>query len=240
MSYRTRSARRTAQKGKQRFLITVILIILLLWGVLTFILPSFIEGIGFISSFLKPSTQKQTTSLTENATLAPPVLYIPYEATNTATIHISGYAATHSKVKIYVDDELKDTVEVSAEGNFTLKKIDLSLGTNNIYGKTIDEKEQESLPSKTIKLIFDNEKPKLDLSEPEDGKAVKGDKKVKIAGTTESDVQVFVNDTQVVINSEGKFDTIMSLNDGDNNFTVKAKDRASNTTEITRKVTFQP
>lgn len=241
MRYRSRrSARRLAKKSRRNFIITLILISFLLYATLTWVLPFFITGLGFITDFFKPH-QQVVRPINENASLAPPVLTIPFEATNTAQISISGYASPNSKIKLYIDDEERETVDVSAQGEFTIQNVSLSLGTNNIYAKTLDEKDQESLPSKLIKIFYDPEKPSLSLNEPEDNKQIQGgEKKVKFSGQTESGVQVFINGTQVIVASDGNFSTELSLNEGDNNFEIRAIDSASNTTEISRKVIFQP
>lgn len=226
-----------ARKTKRNLVATIIIIVLLLYATLNWFLPGLISGIGFVKGFLKPSTKQEVVG--ENPSLAPPVFNIPYEATNSAKIDIKGFA-TGSKVKLYLDDQLKDTVETREDGSFIFKDIELSLGTNNIYGKTVDEKDQMSLASKTIKLIYDNEKPKLSISEPEDGKVIKGDKKVKISGQTDPGAEVYINGNRVIINSDGNFSSDQPLNDGDNNFTIRAADQASNFTEVSRKVIFQP
>lgn len=240
MSYRTRSARRLAGKSKRNFIATLMIIGLLLYTTISWILPSLITGIGFVKNVFNPS-EETTSYISENATLAPPILSIPYEATATAQINIRGYGTPHSKVALYIDDEKKDTTEVSSEGVFEIKNVSLSLGTNNIFAKSIDEKDRQSLPSKTIKVIYDNEKPILEVTEPEDGKIIQGgDKKVKVAGKTGPEDKIFINGSQVVVDKEGKFESIQSLSDGDNNFNIKAQDAAGNYTEIGRRVIYQP
>lgn len=210
----------------------------LIYATIQWILPSLINGLSFINSIVRPSRKVITQ---ESPSLAPPVLNIPYEATNTAQIEIRGYGIPNSKVAIFLDMEQVDTVDILEDGSFETKNIELKLGTNNIYGKSIDEKDQMSLPSKTFKIIYDNEKPPLNISEPEDGKKIQGgDKKVKISGTTEPNAQVFINDTLVIVNSDGNFTSEQTLNDGDNIFNIKAVDKASNFTEILRQVTYQP
>lgn len=240
MAYRyrsRRSVRKLARKSRRNFIITLALIAVLIYATIQWILPSLISGLGFITGIIKPSKKIITQ---ENASLAPPVLNILYEATNTSQINIAGYASPKTKVSIYVDDELKDSTESLEDGSFELKDISLSLGTNNIFGKTSDAR-GESLPSKLIKIIYDNEKPFLEISEPEDGKTIQGgDKKVKVAGKTEPQAQVFVNETRVVVSFNGNFSTDYPLNEGDNIITIKALDQASNNIEKVRKVTFKP
>lgn len=243
MSYRyrpRRSVKKLARKSQRNFVITLVLIGILIYATLTWILPFFIGGIGFIKDIINPS-QKTVTQSPQTGILAPPVLNIPYEATNSAQIDIKGFASPDSKVKLYLDDEPKETVNVSSEGSFIFENVELSLGTNNIYGKTLDDKNQESLPSKTIRTIYDNEKPFLTISEPEDNKKIQGgDKQVKVSGKTEPGVKVYINDTQVIVSSDGNFGIDQPLNEGDNTISIKAADSASNFTQIERKVTYTP
>ena len=237
--YQYRKAKRLQSKSKQTFFVTIIIILILIYATVAWILPSLIGGISFIKNLTNPS--HKTINPTDQVTLAPPVLNIPYEATNTAQIDIAGYATPNSKVEIFLDDDKKQTIDVSEDGSFNFKDISLSLGTNNIYGKSVDEKEEESLPSKTLVIIFDNENPTLNISEPEDNKVIQGgDKKVKISGKTEVGINVFINGNQVIVNMDGNFSTTQDLNEGDNDFNIKAIDKAANFTEKSLRVIYHP
>src|SRR3989344_6608749 len=218
-----RSAKRYARKSKRNFIFTLIIVVFLLYATITWFLPFFINSLGFVNGLVKPPT-KTPVPILENASLAPPVLSIPFEATNSSEISIQGYASPGAKVRLYLDDKLEREVNAQSDGSFVIENISLNIGTNNIYGKTVDDQGKESLASKNIKVIFDNEKPALDLSEPEDNKTVSGDKKVKISGKTEPGIQVFVNESRIIVDKEGNFQTEQPLNDGDNNFTIKALD----------------
>ncbi len=235
-----RAVRRLARKSKRNFFITLTIVSLISYFSLTWILPNFIGGLGFVTNIVKPS-QKTVTQASENANLAPPVLNISYEATNTTEISIAGFGTPNSKVKLYIDDETKQTIDVSSDGSFTFENVTLGLGTNNIYAKTLDEDGKESLPSKTIRILYDNEKPTLNINEPEDNKVVQGgDKKVIVSGKTEPGVKIFINDSQTIVDAEGNFSTEQPLNEGDNTISVKAVDIAGNITEIQRSVKYNP
>lgn len=243
MSYRYRSRRSTkrlARKSKQRFIVTLIIIIFLIYATLNWILPYFIGGVGVVKSIIKPS-QTLTPQAAQNAALAPPILSIPFEATNSSQIYINGFGTPNSKVKLYLDGESLQTLDVANDGSFTFTNVNLKLGTNNIYGTTVDDQNKESLPSKTIKLFFDNEKPPLSISEPEDNKTIQGgDKKIKVSGKTDAGVNIYVNGTQVIVDRNGNFSTDQNINEGDNTISIKAVDTASNSTETERKVIFRP
>ncbi|MBI2086313.1 hypothetical protein HYT74_03160 [Candidatus Daviesbacteria bacterium] len=240
MAYRRRSANRLAKKSKRNFIVTLIIVGLLGYSTLTWILPSLIGGISVVKNVVKPS-QKTTAPITQGSTLAPPVLSISYEATNSAQIDIKGYGIPELKVKLFIDDKDTQTADVSSDGSFIFENVSLSLGTNNIYGKSVDDQGKESLPSKTIKLTFVNEKPTLSINEPEDNKIIEGgDKKVKISGKTDPGVKIYINNSQAILDKDGNFSNEQPLNDGDNNFDIKAVDLASNTSEVQRRVIFKP
>ena len=237
--YNRRAIRRIAKRNKRNFIISLFLVLVFTYVALIWILPNFIRVLGSIKEFISPPIKKiglQDTTVS----LAPPIFNIPYEATNTPQINIQGYATPDSKVKLFIDDEEKQTEKSSSDGSFTFQNIQLNLGVNNIYGKTLDEKGKMSLPSKTIKVIFDNEKPFLEVSDPQDGKTIQGERKIKIAGKTEPKSQIYINGNQIIVDSEGNFSSERTLNDGENIFTIKAIDSSSNFSEISRRVIFTP
>lgn len=233
-----RSIKKLKRKSKRSFVITLAVAGFLIYATINWILPYFIGGIGIVKNVIEPPKKKITSD--ENSPLAPPVFSIPFEATNTAQIRIGGYGTPNSKVKIYVDDQ-NQTVEVSSDGSFTAENISLKLGTNNIYGKTIDEAGKESFPSKTIKLQYSYDKPNLAVTQPEDNKTIQGgDKKITISGKTDPNVKIFINNSQVIVSGDGSFSSEQPLNDGDNIFNIKAIDSASNTTDMQRRVVYNP
>lgn len=239
--YSSRLARNQAKKSKRKFTLSIIFIILILYATLMWVLPNFIGALGLISGILKPNNQINQVSTADNSLFAPPVLTIPFESTNSSQIIIEGYAAPNSKVAIYVEDKQIIEAKTKPDGSFTTDKIDLSLGTNNIYGKTIDDKENGSLPSKTLKVFYDNEKPTLEIGEPEDNKTITGgDKKVTVKGKTDPGTNIFINYQKIILDSEGNFQQSVSINDRENILTVKARDSAGNETEVARKVIYKP
>lgn len=238
MSYRTRSARRLVKKSRKNFLITLIIISFILFATVNWVLPMFINGVGFIKGFVQPS-KKIVSEVEENPLIAAPVLNIPYEATNSSSIDISGYSTPNSKVKIFLDDEEKQTEDVKEDGFFTFKNVPLGIGTNNIYAKGIDENEKMSLSSKTFKIIYDNDKPSLSIAEPDDNKTIQGgDKKIKISGKTDTGAKVYINGSQTIVNKDGNFSVELAINEGDNVISIKAVDLASNQVEFQRRIIY--
>lgn len=200
------------------------------------VLPFIIGQLSFLNKREKPV---DVEALRLDEAIAPPVLYIPFEATNSASLPISGYAAAGSKVEVYIDEEIKAQVDTDSESKFTTSAISLNLVTNNINAVTIDKDNKKSLPSKNIKLYFSNEKPELSVSEPGDGTEIKGgDKKVKVAGKTDANNSVMVNGSTVIVGSEGNFETVVALNDGDNTLTIVASNSFGNSNQLQRLVKY--
>lgn len=238
--YKPFLARRYEKRSRNKFIFTLIIIAFLLYSLLAWILPTLIGGLSFFNKF--KHNPKPPTPVSEDITIAPPVLNIPFEATNTAQIKIKGYAQPHSKIEVYIDDDLKTTATTDENGSFTSGNIPLNLGTNNIYGKTVNDKGDKSLSSKPITITFINEKPKLEVSSPQDNQVIKGgDKKVTVSGSTDTsgDITVTVNGSQAIVDESGNFSQTIAVNDGDNNIVIAAADQAGNSTQISRRVTYQ-
>jgi hypothetical protein len=138
------SVRRLQRKTRQRLIIIIVIIIFLSYFVFAWFLPALIGGLSVLNK-LKPQTETPI-NVSDGVVLAPPVFDIPFEATNTAEIKVKGYINPTLSVEIYLDDELITTTAVGMDGNFEVS-LPLALGTNNLYGKTINDKGEKSLPS---------------------------------------------------------------------------------------------
>ncbi len=239
-SYRSRRLNdKKYHKTKKKFYTYFFLVILILYLTFAWILPLFVNGLGFIRNSVTPDKSPLPNPITDNETLAPPVIGIPFEATNTAQIIVEGYANSHEIIELYVDDVLKKEVSVENDGKFRIDNLQLSIGNNTIYAKS-KKGTFTSLPSKSYTVIYDIDKPILKLHEPEDNKQVVSDRTLKISGKTDSNTKIFVNDNQVAVDGNGNFTTTKQLVDGNNNFEIKGVDTAQNTTTITRTVHFTP
>lgn len=243
-AYKPRSVKKLEQKVRNRILGTILIIFLVGYVFINWGLPAII---GSLSIFNKSKHSTVSNNLVEDPAIAPPVLNIPFESTNSAQLRISGYSSPKSKVEIYLDDDLKTTITTDEFGSFTSEFLTLLEGTNNIYGRSVSENstsntpDKKSLPSKTIKVLFSNEKPALEIIEPEDNKQIKGgDKKVHINGKTDAQNSIMVNGTTVIVSNDGNFSTDVSINEGDNNISIIAQNTVGNTTKIDRKVNYTP
>lgn len=234
-------SRRLERKSKKNFYITIIICAVLLYILAAWFIPAFIGSLSLLNKFKQPV--KPAESIKENASVAPPVLNIPFEATSSAKISVHGYSLAGTTVEIYLDGELRSTVNTSADGSFISDPVELNLGTNSLSGISIDAGGNKSLSSKPISIIYSNEKPDLNVESPQDNTEIKGgNKKITVSGKTDSDkeITVTINGIRVIVNADGQFSQIMDINDGENIITIIATDKAGNSTTITRKVTYVP
>ncbi len=234
------SIRRLQRKTRQRLIITIVIIIFLSYFVFTWFLPTLIGGLSVLNR-LKPKAEAPV-NISEGVVLAPPVFDIPFEATNTAKIQVRGYINLSLQVEIYLDDELITTADAGTDGNFEVT-LPLTLGTNNLYGRTVNNKGEKSLPSKKIKIIYTNEKPVINLQSPSDNQQITGgDKKIQINGTVApiDGISLDINGNQIIVNGDGPFSKTLDINEGDNNLTITASDQAGNITTVYRKVIYTP
>lgn len=234
------SLRKKEKKIRNRLIFSLFIGLILLYGMFVWILPNLIGGLSVFNQL--KTNNISPTPMPKNAILAPPTLDIPYESTFAAVIKIKGYSQPNTLVEIYQNNLLLETKRSVADGSFISKEINLVLGTNSFYGRNIDEKGEKSLPSKTFQIIYDNEKPKINLTEPAEGQIIKGDKKVKVSGSVDKnrDIDLTINGIRIIINSDGNFSQTIDISDGDNIITVLAADLAGNTSQVSRKVTYQP
>lgn len=213
--------------------VVVLVFVFFMWG-----LPFIVGSLSFLNKS-KPKTIVDVPLVDE--AIAPPVLFIPFESTNSATLSISGYSTPLTKVNLFIDDELKSQVQTDSEGKFTTEGLSLNLGTNNIYAITVNDADKKSLPSKTIKLYYNNEKPTLEVTAPVDGTEIKGgEKKVTVSGKTGPDNTITVNGSTVIVSSEGIFQTSIGLSEGDNIITVVASNKFGNTNQIQKTIKYLP
>ncbi len=228
--------RRALYRERRKFILTLIFGAVIFYLLIFQFIPLLIGSLTFLNK-LKPSGTTQA-AVVEDSTIAPPFLNIPFESTNNSTIKVSGYAQPNAKVEIYVDGALSTTAGTDSGGNFISDNITLSLGNNQISGKTV-QNGRRSLSSKPINVYYSNTKPKLEINSPADNQVVEGDKKVTVSGTTNPDgINITVNGVWLIVDSSGNFYRTFDLQEGDNNFTIIATDNSGNTTKISRKVIY--
>lgn len=158
-------------------------------------------------------------------------------ATNSAKIIVSGSSTGFEILEFYINNS--KVRELNTLSNSFAEEIgDLKLGQNEVYLKAKTKDGKKTKETQKFEVLYNNQKPKLDISEPVSPfKTSKQD--IKIAGSTDKEVYIKINDLPVVVNSEGNFLTNISLKEGDNAVVIVASDNAGNTETKTLTISYQ-
>lgn len=232
----SRLSRLEDRKEKRRLLLAVGGIV----GIIALVALFGVKALISFSMFVERLKGSSPTPATQNqAIILPPTLDPPPEATNTATISITGKGQPNLSLIVYLNDAQFKKLSVPTDGNFVINAISLSDGANTISAKLTDDKGITSDLSNVVSVSYASKPPKLDVGAPADNANVSGDPNtVTVSGATDDNVTVTINDRLVVVKSDNSFTYDYPLNDGDNILTIIATDAAGNQTKVTRKVTY--
>src|SRR3990167_689825 len=192
------------------------------------------------SSFVARVTEKKSDlPLNKNQNLIEDIdiVSIPV-ATNSAQIFVGGSVVNFNLVEFYLNGDLVKETALLTSDNFNEEIGDLAIGENEVYiiGKSKEENEEKK--SKVYTVFYKSEKPRLEVSEPQDGlKTVK--QELEIKGLTDKETYIKVNDLPVVVDAQGTFQTTVKLNEGENKIFIKAQDVAGNSEEKTLTVIYE-
>ena len=168
-----------------------------------------------------------------------PFVAAPVAATSSATLTLSGFSQKGYTVVVVDNSQEKGRQAANDDGSF---KTDVTLdqGDNQLTVYAVDQNKKQSDVSQTYHVKFSDQPPALDITQPQDKANIQGkqNQKLTIEGKTDPQVQVTVNDRLIFVKDDGSFSTVQQLNEGDNNFTVKAVDDAGNNTQKQFTVSF--
>lgn len=166
-----------------------------------------------------------------------PVITSPAEGlvTNEEDITIEGSASPTTTIELKQNGEVVGSTEVGNDGKFSLDAV-LTEGENEFtVVSVLDGRETgESAP---VTVILDTENPELVITKPVDGEKTNRES-VTVEGTiADANLEyVHVNGQPAAV-TNGKFSKRILLEEGLNEITVEAKDRAGNVVTKTIKVT---
>jgi len=162
------------------------------------------------------------------------------EATKSAAINLGGSGEPDSKVEIYLNGQLLLTTQVGQQGEFKIEKVFLQKGKNLLSALAIDESGNQSQASKELQVIYDDQPPGLEITQPQEGATVY-EQSIEIKGKTESDeIKVIIGDHLVVLEKDGEFSYFYELAEGVNDINLAAEDLAGNKVEKQLRITCQP
>lgn len=216
---------------KQTYLLfggsAALLVLIIVFGI-----PLLFNLTGVISGLRQQKSA--TTAQDEGLAPAVPRFSESLVATKSAQISVSGVADGGVSVEIYQDDLLLGTTIASNDGSFKFA-VTLNSGANQFQALAASPTGKKSAKSEGYVITYSNKPPKLNLA-AKDRDTIK-DNPFAIAGSTDPNTSVVVNDHQAIVNSDGTFTYLVSLSNGDNKIKVVVTDQAGNQTtkEITLK-----
>jgi len=225
------------ENSKQFF--TLFLITLVIGTVAVLGMIKILSNLDILWSFFNP--EEAAVKVDQIAPSAPVIIPVQ-KYTNKSEITIVGYTEKGATVILFSGNLKKREVIVDNDGRFAFNEIPLSGKQNRFYLTAKDKSDNESEKSEEILVIFDNEKPKLEINEPINGSRFVGEdkKQVNIAGTTELGGVIFVNDAYAIVNSAGNFTYTFTLTQGENKIKIKAEDQAGNEENRELTIFFSP
>ena len=170
---------------------------------------------------------------------SPPQLFLPFEATNSAQVKLTG--STEPEITVYVSLNKTSVGIVTANENGDFEQnLQLNEGQNTITAVAIDMSGNKSQPSIPISVDFRSAMPKLEVITPKDGQQFSGtNNRVEIKGKTDPENRIMINDRVVIVSSGGNFSFTAGLVSGENSFIIRAVDRAGNQKQQELKVIYQ-
>ena len=162
-----------------------------------------------------------------------------FQATNSATITLSGTAGEKQTIKLYKNNDYISDTTTEKKGLFVFEDIRLSKGENSFKVKAVTEQKKESTLSEEQIITYLTEAPMLEIEQPSDGQSFSKDNNpITVKGKTNPNVKVTVNSLWAIIDNEGIFSYTFRLQNGENILIIVATDQAGNKTESSLKVTY--
>lgn len=234
--YRSRLARKESRRlMRQAVLMLVIAVVIVVagafWGI-----PAMVRLAGVLGEINSANEPVEV-----NQVVAPyaPRLVVPYEATSSSSIAISGFAPAETSVTLSNNGESVATTTTNQQGEFTFSQVLLSRGENQLVAIAAANNVQ-SPPSPVYSIVFDNTPPQITIDSPTDGSALYGitSQNITIRGQVDKPSQVYINDRFTVLSADLVFSQQFRLNNGENTIVVRAVDSAGNISQNEIKVSF--
>lgn len=214
---------------------------LIFFGTVILLLFIFVVMPNLIKLFF--SILDKESPLDQSDTVPPqtPILSaVPPEATFSATLNLTGYAEAESKVILVLNNNIDSEVVVDNDGQFNYE-LALVEGDNELALYGIDGAGNESLKTRSYRIVRDDEAPVLEVTEPTEGQKIelKKNRTLTVKGKTETGIKLTLNGRLLSINDDGDFTGSYYLNEGKNELKFLAVDQAGNQTEQIISVEFK-
>ena len=230
---RSRIERKNEEQITKKTIFLGILTIFVFISVLIFGLPLLIK----FSVFLGESKSKKDTQ-TEN--IVPPLaprFTVPFDATNSATLNINGFAEPKTTVELFKNDVSLNKIEVSDSCDFSFENVALDEGGNDFSAVAIKGDTTSSEKSKILIISYDKTNPELTLTNPSETSLTVDSADFDVVGKTEAGVSVSINGRIASVDDNGNFKLKIQLNSGNNDIEIIVTDAAGNKT--TKKIAIK-
>jgi hypothetical protein len=170
-----------------------------------------------------------------------PVFQPPEEHVKDTKLVINGYTEAAAQVQLMVDSQEKAITTAAEDGAFTFES-DLSEGEHVVLVSAKDEAGNTSSTNEYL-VTVDVTVPSLtiDSPSPDTTFTLRSERVVKVIGSMNEPGTVYVNGAMNSTDEEGKFESTLSLGEGENTITVRGEDLAGNPSEETSfKVFYRP
>ncbi|OGH11503.1 MAG: hypothetical protein A3B38_01705 [Candidatus Levybacteria bacterium RIFCSPLOWO2_01_FULL_36_13] len=236
MRRKTRLSRYSEKKQKKTFFLSILGIIVLLFLLFRYGLPTLINFSLFLAGNREPAN---LVDKKDPLYIAPPVFDSMPVATNSSRIEIKGIGEKNSKIELYINGKKNSEILTNEDGKFSLDVI-LKSG-ENIFTVRQLIKDNKSEFSSASTIYFKDTPPMLGITFPSDGANFKKeDRFIEVKGNTDVNVTVTVNGFYSVISESNIFSYTLGLHDGENEIKAIAEDIAGNRTEKSVKVNYSP
>lgn len=199
-------------------------------------LPFFARVAIFLSDFKKSSAPVQQE---DKVPPGPPRINQLPSYTKEQVLTVSGAAEAGSSMKFYKNEEvIKETV-IDDTSTYSFE-VELDKGENIFTATTKDQAGNESEKAPVVRVIYNDEEPKLEVSYPIDGTIIEEKKAIVIKGATSPGNKVTINDRVAIVEDDGSFSMNFNLDAGENRLVFTAEDQAGNFVEREFRVTYAP
>jgi hypothetical protein len=211
---------------KRNLFFLTIFFIFLIYFIFTIGLKILLTTSAFIANTFSPHKEENYAIKKNDFYGTIDINQIP-EATNSASIIVSGQTTNYDIVEVYLNNQKVQEKDVT--DNFSFQIDNLVSGENTIYFVAKSSKDRSTKKSESYTVLYKKEKPNLEITSPEEDKKT-NQEEILISGKTDKNVFIEINSSPVVVNTLGEFQSTLKLQPGENKILITAQDIAGNVT----------
>src|SRR5258708_864719 len=212
---------RRSKKEQQKIIKQIAIFFLLACGLGVLFISVVIPGLVRFTS----NSSTNTPVVDDTLPLQPPSLSAPALATSSANLIVSGFAEAGAQIVVQDNGQEVGQTKTSSDGSFQ-GSVTLTKGDNHLSAYAVDQKDRHSPNSNEYVVIYSDQPPRLDVTEPQDKQAIQGknNQNLTIKGQTDKNVRVYLNGRLIFTHDDGTFTTLQMLQTGNNTLDLKATD----------------